>query len=144
MTIASATARPASGWSFWLGIAAYLVPTFPIGFFWHLAWFEKNYQALGIYRPDVIIPFGFAAILVQGAIFSWMYPRLFAQAHGAVLKNGLLYGLCLAVLSWSFTTLAVAAKHPMTSVVDYMVLETGFTVVQFMIVGPLIALAYRN
>jgi hypothetical protein len=144
MTIASATERPASSRGFWLGIAAYLVPTFPLGFFWHLVWFEKSYQALAIYRADLIIPFGFAAMLIQGAIFSWMYPRLFVQRHGAVLKNGLLYGLCLGLLSWTFTTLVVAAKHPMTSVVDFMLLETGFTVVQFLIVGPLIALAHRN
>ena len=43
------------------------------------------------------------------------------------------------MLSWSFTTLAVAAKHPMTSISDYVVLETAFTVLQFVVVGPLIA-----
>jgi hypothetical protein len=48
------------------------------------------------------------------------------------------------LLSWSFTTLAVAAKHPMASITDYVLLETAFTVLQFLIVGPLIALAYRN
>ena len=34
--------------------------------------------------------------------------------------------------------------HPMTSIADYVTLETGFTAVQFLIIGPLIALAYRN
>ena len=83
-------------------------------------------------------------MLVQAVIFSWVYPRLFAQDHRAVLRNGLLYGLGMGLISWSFTTLAVAAKHPMTSIADYVMLETGFTAVQFLIVGPLIALAYRN
>jgi hypothetical protein len=32
----------------------------------------------------------------------------------------------------------------MTSVPTYLMLETGFTVLQFVIVGPLIALAYRR
>jgi len=32
----------------------------------------------------------------------------------------------------------------MTSVPTYMALETGFTLLQFVIVGPLIALAYRR
>jgi hypothetical protein len=144
MTMASATERPATSWSFWLGFAAYVVPSFPLGFFWHLVWFEKSYHALGIYRPDVIIPLGIASMFFQGVIFSWAYPRLFAQDRRAVLKNGLLYGLGLGLLSWSFTTLAVAAKHPMASIVDYVMLETGFTAVQFLIAGPLIALAHRN
>jgi hypothetical protein len=130
--------------SFWLGIAAYLLPTFPIAYAWHLVWFAPSYEALGIYRPDPIIPFGFASMLIQGAIFSWAYPRLFADRGSAILRPGLRYGAGLAVLSWSFTTLAVAAKNIMGSVPTYMVLETGFTVLQFVIVGPLIALAWRR
>jgi hypothetical protein len=43
-----------------------------------------------------------------------------------------------------FTTLAVAAKNIVSSVPIYLLLETGFTLLQFAIVGPLIALAHRN
>jgi len=144
MTIASDTRRPASLRSFWLGMAAYLVPTFPIAFVWHLVLFEPNYRALQIYRADPIIPFGLASMIIQSIVFSWVYPRAFAGSSGSVMKKGLLYGLGAGLLSWSFTTLAVAAKHPMASITDYVVLETAFTVLQFMIVGPLIALAYRS
>jgi hypothetical protein len=145
MTQASITVRPLETTrSFWLAVAAYLVPTFPLGFFWHLSWFEKNYHALGIYRADPIIPFGLGSMLVQAVIFAWVYPRLFSQDRRPILKTGLLYGFGMALLSWSFTTLAVAAKHPMASIADYVMLETGFTAIQFLIVGPLIALAYRN
>ena len=45
---------------------------------------------------------------------------------------------------WSFTTLAVAAKNVMVSVPDYVLLETAFTILQFVVVGPLIALAHRR
>jgi hypothetical protein len=134
-----ATAR-----GFWLGVAAYLVPTFPIAYVWHLVMFAPAYDALGIYRPDPIIPFGFASMLIQAIAFSWAYPRLFPGRGSAILRRGLVYGLALAILSWSFTTLAVAAKNIMTSVPTYVELETGFTLLQFLIVGPLIALAYRN
>jgi hypothetical protein len=130
--------------SFWLGVAAYLVPTFPIAYAWHLVVFAPAYDALGIYRPDPIIPFGLASMLIQGTIFSWAYPRLFPRRESGILKPGLIYGLALAVLSWSFSTLAVAAKNIMTSVPTYIQLETGFTLLQFLVVGPLIALAYRN
>lgn len=145
MTITPDTiTQPATSRAFWLGMAAYLIPTFPIAFVWHLVLFEPQYQALQIYRADPIIPFGLASMLIQGAIFSWAFPRLFAASRASVLKDGLLYGLGAGLLSWSFTTLAVAAKHPMASISDYVVLETAFTVLQFVVVGPLIALAYRR
>ena len=144
MTIVQTSIATTTQRSFWLGVAAYLLPTFPIAFAWHLVVFAPAYDALAIYRPDPIIPLGLASMIIQGVIFSWAYPRLFPWREGAILKHGLTYGFALAALSWSFTTLAVAAKIPMASVPLYMALETGFTLVQFVIVGPLIALAYRN
>ena len=144
MTIASDIGHPSTARGFWLGVAAYLVPSFPVAFVWHLVLFEPNYHALRIYTENPIIPFGLASMVIQGIVFSWVFPRIFANHRGSVLKSGLFYGLGLGLLSWSFTTLAVAAKHPMSSISDYVVLETGFTVLQFLIVGPLIALAHRN
>ncbi len=130
--------------AFWLGVAAYILPTFPIAYVWHLVAFAPAYHELAMYRNDVIIPFGLASMLIQAIAFAWVYPRAFPDRQGSVLRNGLLYGLGLAALSWSFTTLAVAAKNVMTSVPTYLMLETGFTLLQFAIVGPLIALAYRR
>jgi len=130
--------------SFWLGVAAYLLPTFPIAYVWHLVAFAPAYHELAMYRNDVIVPLGLASMVIQAVAFSWAYSRVFPDRQGGVLRRGLLYGLGLAALSWSFTTLAVAAKNVMTSVPTYLMLETGFTLVQFAIVGPLIALAHRR
>jgi hypothetical protein len=44
---------------FLLGVLAYLVPTFALGFVWHLNLFDDYYRALAIYRNEPIIPFGF-------------------------------------------------------------------------------------
>lgn len=134
-------ARPSR---FFLGMAAYAVPTFPLGIVWHLVLFGQSYRLLGIYRDDLIFAFGLGSMIIQAAIFSFAYPRIFPHAGASVLRNGLLYGLGIGVLSWSFTTLAVAAKQPMTSVQNFLMLETGFTLIQCLIVGPLIALAHRN
>ena len=46
-------------------------------------------------------------------------------------------------LSLLATTLAVAAKHPMTSVSGFVSIETAFTVVQFALIGPLLVLSLR-
>src|SRR5215510_11571196 len=129
--------------AFWYGLAAYVVPSFVIAYPWHLIVFAPAYRELAMYRDDVIVPFGLLSMLIQGAAFSFVYPRVFAD-RSTVFRNGLLYGLAIGLLSWSFTTLAVAAKNVMVSVPTYLALETSFTVLQFVIVGPLIALAHRK
>ena len=130
------------GRRFWLGLLGYALPTFPLGYAWHLVTFADRYEALDIYRDDMIIPFGLVAMLLQGAIFSWLYGKVFAPQAASWLKSGLAFGAIAGVLSWTFTTLAVGAKHVMTSVPDFLLLETGFVVLQFAVSGPLIALAY--
>ena len=42
-----------------IGALSYLVPTFALGFVWHLVAFKDYYDELAMYRHDVIIPFGF-------------------------------------------------------------------------------------
>jgi hypothetical protein len=127
---------------FFLGVLAYVVPTFALGFVWHLILFERYYAELAIYRSDIIIPFGFLSMLIQAVIFAWIYEQAFARRNGTLLSRGLVYAAFGAVLSWSFTTLAVAAKNVMASVPDYLVIETAFTVVQWVIVGPLTVYAF--
>ena len=67
-------AAPLAARCFWLGVAAYLFPSFPIAFVWHLVLFERNYKALAIYRDDPIIPFGLASMIIQAVIFSGCFP----------------------------------------------------------------------
>lgn len=129
---------------FWLALAAYVLPTFPLGFFWHLSTFAENYHQLAMYRDDVIIPLGLSSMVIQGLAFAWVYPRLFSTAKEQWLASALKFGLIFGTLAWSFLVLPVAAKYNMTSVSSFMILETGFTILQYAVVSPLIALAYRG
>ena len=49
---------------------SYVIVTFAMGFVWHLLVFKKIYDELAIFSriDDPIIPLGFAAMLIQGAI----------------------------------------------------------------------------
>jgi hypothetical protein len=127
---------------FGLAILAYVVPTFVIAFVWHLILFEGYYAALQIYRSDVIVPFGLLSMLIQAVIFAGFYQSAFSGRPGGWLSRGLTYAAVGALLSWSFTTIAVAAKNVMTSVPDYLLIETAFTIVQWIVVGPLTALVF--
>jgi hypothetical protein len=129
---------------FAFAVLAYLIPTFALGFVWHLVLFEDFYRSLAVYRSDIIIPFGFLSMLIQAILFAWIYQRAFAPRHGIFWSRVLAYAALGAVLSWSFTTLAVAAKNVMASVPSYMLIETGFTIVQWIMVAPLTALAFQQ
>jgi hypothetical protein len=127
---------------FLLAAAAYLAPTFALGFLWHLVWFKREYEALAMYRADVVIPLGLLSMLVQAVLFTWVYSHTFARWQGLWGWRVLAYAGFGAVLSWSFTTLAVAAKNVMSSVPHYVMIETGFTLAQWLLVAPLTVLAF--
>ena len=127
-----------------LAVLAYLLPTFVLGFVWHLVLFQSYYEALAIYRRDVIIPFGFLSMLIQAGTFALVYEKAFSSLRGSLLARALRYGAVGAVFSWSFTTLAVAAKNVMASVPDYLMIETAFTIVQWAVVAPCTVLAFRS
>ena len=129
--------------SFWLAAAAYLLPTFPLGYFWHLKTFREHYERLAVYRDQLIFPFGLASMALQAVLYAWLYPRLFSTAHDAWIMSALQFALVFGVLAWSLAVLPAAAKYRMTSVRTFLGLETAFTALHYLIVSPLIALAWR-
>ncbi len=123
-------------------VLAYMLPTFPLGFFWHLTVFADYYTSLQVYRHDIIIPFGIASMLIQGIIWSVLYKRVFAGEP--ILSGALKFAALASPLAWSFLVLAVSAKHHMASVSGYLGIETAFVVAQYAIVSPLIAWAHSD
>jgi hypothetical protein len=118
---------------------AYLIPTFVIAYTWHLRIFAPRYAALGMYRDDVMPALGLSSMAVQAVIFGLIYQTMIAPLGGSVLLKGAAYAALGFLLSWSFSTLAVAGKSRMTSVQDFVVIETAFTAVQWIVVGFLTA-----
>ena len=127
-----------------VGALSYLVPTFALGFVWHLVAFRSYYERLAMYRRDVIIPFGFLSMTLQAVLFAWVFDSSFARRYTRIGQRALAFAAFGAVLSWSFTTLAVAAKNVMTSVPDYLLIESAFTAVQWSMVGPLMAQSHAK
>lgn len=125
-----------------LAVLAYMLPTFPLGFFWHLTIFADYYKSLNVYREDIIVPFGITSMLIQGVIWSVIYERLFSGQP--ILKGAIKFAVLACPLAWSFMVLAVGAKHQMTSVNGFLLIETAFTLVQYIIVSPLIAAVYMR
>lgn len=125
-----------------LAVLAYVLPTFPLGYFWHLTIFADYYRSLAVYRDHLIIPFGVGAMLIQGLVWSIVYERMFAGE--SIVKGALKFGALACPLAWSLMVLAVAAKHHMSSVRGFLTIETAFVVVHYAVVSPLIAAVYAR
>lgn len=123
-------------------VLAYMLPAFPLGFFWHLTIFADYYKSLHVYRDDIVIPFGIVSMLIQGVIWTIVYERLFAGE--SVVKGALKFAALACPLAWSFMVLAVSAKHIMSSVSGYLLIETAFVLLHYAIVSPLIAAVYAR
>lgn len=130
--------------AFWFAALAYLLPTFPLGYFWHLKTFKAQYDRLEAYREPVLVPLGLSTMIIQAGLYAWVYPKLFDTAHDAWLSSAVQFGAFFGLLAWSLSVLPVAAKYRMTSVSRFVVLETAFNVLQYLVVSPLIALAWRS
>lgn len=118
----------------------YIVLTFPLGFFRHLGPLKARYRALGIYRENVSPPLGLASMIIQGAIFGWAYVVAIAPLAAGWPAKAALYAALGGMLSWSFTTLAWAAKARITRIGEFAALETAFTAAQWLPVAVLTAL----
>jgi hypothetical protein len=129
---------------FWYAALAYIGPTFPLGYLWHLSTFKAQYDALAMYRADLIIPLGLASMIIQGLLFAWLYRKLFSTARDRWMKSAMQFFMIFATLAWSFLVLPAAAKYNMTSVSQFILLETTFTIIQYAVTAPLIALAWRD
>lgn len=125
----------------WLG---YLVPTFALGYLWHLVLFKNIYRQLGIFSriDDPIVPLGFAAMLLQGAVLAYLYPYV-RTGHG-VWYDGLRFGLLFGLFIASSAVLAEAAKQRVTSLGTWLVVETSYYLIQFCLVGVVIAAIWRR
>src|SRR5215218_5484567 len=93
---------------FWWASAAYLLPTFPLGYAWHLVTFREQYERLGIFREEVIIPFGLLSMAVQALLFAWAYPRLFSTRREEWIGSAARFAGVFALLAWSFAVLPVS------------------------------------
>ncbi len=125
---------------FVFAVLAYVLPTFPLGYVWHLVLFQDFYASLAVYRADIIVPLGVASMLIQGIAWAYLYSRLFASE--SVLAGALKFAALAVPLAGSFLVLAISAKHHMSSVSGFLMIESAFLVLQYLIVSPLIALAF--
>lgn len=126
---------------FILATLGYLVPTFILGFTWHFWFFPGVYEGLGIYnRAEPLIPLGMLSMVIQGLVMAYLYP--FFQREGRPIRRGVVFGLLMGAFLFSVSTLANAAKILVADMGTWLLIQAAFHLVQFVVAGALIGLAY--
>lgn len=132
---------PARPWrAICLGTLAYTVTTFAWALAWHLWFFRPLYEAWGYIDESPNLALGLLSILAQGALLSWLYPRLAFAGNGPL--RGLKFGLATGAFYWTCHVLAFAAKQDAAAAPLFFTLETAYLAVQFAAFGLLIGAIY--
>lgn len=122
--------------------AAYVAITFCLGFVWHLVLFKNLYHELAIFSriDNPIIPLGFSAMLIQGAVLSHAYP--FFPRTQTPARNGIKFGLLMGVFIASSAVIAEAAKQNVASLPIWLAVESVYYLLQFGLSGLAIGLIF--
>ncbi|MTI31387.1 hypothetical protein [Xanthovirga aplysinae] len=123
-----------------LAFLSFVIPTLIIGFTFKFKIFKEEYDALNMHRENIALLFAFGSLFIQGVFWPYICSTLFLQ--DSFLRRTLkLFSLAFP-LGFSFGVCVIAAKHVMTSLEDFVVLETGFTLIMYAVVCPLISMCY--
>jgi len=123
---------------------AYVAITFALGFVWHLVIFKDLYHRLAIYTrlDDPIIPLGLLSMLIQGAVLAYLYPKV-VDVHGSVFE-GIRFSLLMGLFIASSAVIAEAAKQHVTSLRIWLVVESLYYLIQFLLAGLAMSSIYAT
>ena len=123
-----------------LGALAYIVPTFPYAYFWHMKIFKKKYDKWQYAGSKPSPPLGLLSMIVQGAALSYGYSMLSAERSS--ILTGLAYAAFMGVFFWSAHVIAGMAKNEHCRNKGFFFMETIYLAGQFAIFGLLVSLIY--
>ena len=124
-----------------LATLAFIIVGFTIAFVWHLVLFKGVYDSLKIYSREPIIVLGFLSFILIGLAFVYIF-QFFRRGKSPILE-GFVFGLlAYGVLMGGVGVLAEGAKHTVTSLSTWLVLESAFYLVTGMILGMITGMIY--
>jgi hypothetical protein len=126
-----------------LTIAAYVLTTFAVQGASHFAINADHFAAIDIMRAEPLVPLGITSMVVQGAIFAWLYPIYAAAGGGNSVRRGVLFSWMIGAFLASYIVLGEAGKYAIPSVPDWIAVETSAAFVQFTLFGVWLGLIHR-
>lgn len=125
-----------------LGTLAYAAVTFPLAVAWHVLLFEPQYRRFGYFdgEPDFLL--GLITILIQGAVLSFLYPRI--RFGGNPSARAFKYALTMGLFFWTSHVLAFVAKQTVDGMYQFILMESFYLVLQFGAFAFLLGIVYRS
>jgi len=129
---------------FFVAVTVYFVLTMATAYPWHILLFHDEYVSMGaMTRGEPIMPFGMAAVLLQGIVFAYFYPLFYKHKGGGhPIARGIEFSLFLGLTVWTVMVLATAAKFQIEPVARFVAFGTAFQALQFTVVGAGIGSVY--
>ena len=124
-----------------LGVTAFIIVGFMIAAIWHFILFAQVYDSLKIYTIKPIIPLGFISFILEGFAFVYVF-QLFRRGEKPILE-GLIFGCVVyGIIMGGVGVLAEGAKHYVTSLSTWLLVEGAFYLITGGIIGAILGLIY--
>jgi hypothetical protein len=123
-----------------LGMLAYVLPSMPWGYFWHLRVFKKNYETWEYFGTAPSVPLAFTAMVIQGTILSMTYA--FLPIEHASAANVFTFVSVMGIFFWSRVVVPSMARHAPTRTLAFFFLETAYLIGQYALFGALLYAVY--
>ncbi len=123
-----------------LGALAYILPSMPLGYFWHLTVFKKQYDNWQYFPADRSVPLAFIAMVIQGTILSVTYAIL--PVEHASIANIFIFASIMGIFFWSRVVVPSMAQHPTTRKPGFFFLETAYVIGQYALFGAFLCVVY--
>ncbi|GAB1258381.1 hypothetical protein NBRC116494_28830 [Aurantivibrio plasticivorans] len=124
------------------GTLAYTLVTFPLAVVWHILLFEEKYKVFGYFQGEPSFLLGFATIVIQGVVLSFLYPFVNFSGNGPI--RGLKYSLLIGAFFWTSHVLAFVAKQIVQNPIGFVAMESFYLLLQFGIFGILIGFIFNK
>ena len=122
-------------------VLAFIIVGFAIAAIWHFVLFGQVYTDLKIYSIEPIIALGFISFILEALAFVYVF-QLFRRGKKPVLE-GLIFGLVVyGIIMGGIGVLAEGAKHYVTSLSTWLLVEGAFYLITGAIIGSVVGLIY--
>ena len=123
-----------------LGALAYIIPSMPWGYFWHMSMFKKSYEKWQFFGTAPSVPLAFSAMVIQGIILSVTYALLPIE-HSSVVQI-FTFASVMGLFFWSRVVVPSMASNVYARTIGFFFLETTYLVGQYALFGALLCVVY--
>src|SRR6266849_1631053 len=123
-----------------LSVLGFMVASFVTQAASHFVIFTQHYAAVPIMRVETIFSLGFATMIIQGSVLSYV----FVNSHfaGGSRTDAVRFAWLFGAFLVSYIALGEAAKYSVPSIPSWIAVEAGVGFVQYTLFGILLGSAH--